>query len=86
MRMSTPSWQFKVAYVLLVAPIIYAALAGGPYPVPADHALKLYVCVGLAVGAALFILSRRPRNVAGWLGLVGWGGVSAGAILYALAN
>ena len=46
--------------------------------------MRLYVCTGIAVGSAVFIVRRRPRNVIGWIGLVGWGGLSLAAVVHAL--
>ena len=81
-----PSWPIRIAYVLLALPLIHVAVAGGAYPVPLDFAVRFYVLIGIAVGAAVFILRRRPRNVAGWIGLIGWGGLSLGAVANALMN
>jgi len=81
---SAPSWQFNLAYLLLAAPLVYIVVAGGPYPVPRDLAVKFYVLIGVACGAAVFIVRRRRRDVAGWIGLIAWGGLSIVAVIAAL--
>jgi hypothetical protein len=82
----TPKWQFVLAYALLLLPIVFVAVSGGPYPVPIDLAATFYVWIGLAVGAAVFIVRRRTRNVAGWIALIIWGGGSLLAVIHVLAN
>jgi hypothetical protein len=84
MSRSAPEWQYTVAYAVLALPFVYVAIAGGPYPVPRDQAAKLYVCIGLAVGAGVFVVRRRPRDVLGWIGLIVWGGGAAAAMIHAL--
>jgi peptidoglycan/LPS O-acetylase OafA/YrhL len=83
---SISKWQLFAAYVLLALPAVFVEIFGGPYPVPTDFAVELYVCIGLAVGAAVFIVRRRPRNVAGWIGLAIWGGGSLLAIIHSLTG
>jgi hypothetical protein len=79
-----PAWPTLVAYVLLALPLVYTLVAEHADPAPPDTAAMLYVTIGIAVGAGLFIVRRSPRNVIGWIGLVGWGGLSLAAIVRAL--
>lgn len=68
---------------LLWLPLIWPALARHRRAVPGVDAIPFYVTVGLAVGAALFLARRRPHAVAGWAGLVIWGGFAVLALAYA---
>ena len=68
-------WQRAIAYAVIVAPAIYLARGPVPHPLPVDWVVWLYVLLGIAVGAGLFIVRRRPRDFVGWLGLIGWGTV-----------
>ena len=79
-----PDGRFAVAYMLLAAPLAYSAFMPAPHPMPSEVAVGMYVCVGLAVGAAVFILRRRPRDAAGWLGLALWGGLCVIAVAHAM--
>src|SRR5262245_15061644 len=79
------SWQFWLAYPLVALPL-YCIMGSVPHPIPTDMAVKFYVSLGIAVGAGLFIVRRRPRNVIGWLGLCGWGGFCIAAMIGALAR
>ncbi len=72
-----PPWQFTVAYALLALPGLYVAVEGGAYPVPPDFAARFYVLIGFAVGAGVFVVRRRRRDVLGWAGLLFWLAVCA---------
>lgn len=76
--------QFVIAYVLMISPIIYVGMSSSVDPVPVDRAVTLYVLIGIAIGAGLFVARRQPRNVLGWLGFAGWGALCLGAIVNAL--
>lgn len=77
-----PQWQFSVAYALLALPVICVTWQGAPHPVPNDYAVRLYVCIGVAAGADVFIVRRRRRDVFGWAGVLLWGG---GSVLMTVA-
>jgi hypothetical protein len=64
-------WQFMIAYFLIVLPILYVGMSSSVHPVPVERAVTLYVLIGLAVGAGLFVERRQPRNAIGWFGFAG---------------
>jgi hypothetical protein len=83
-KQTPPSWQIWIASVLIALPVIDANSGGDPYWATPAERMQTFVLVAIAVGAGLFIVRRRPRNVVGWLGLVGWGGLCVLALAGAL--
>ncbi|MDB5296501.1 MAG: hypothetical protein JWO31_2484 [Phycisphaerales bacterium] len=83
-KQPTPSWQMWTAYVLIALPVIYANRGGDPYWATPTERMQFFALIAIAVGAGLFIVRRRPRNLVGWLGLVGWGGLCVLALTGAL--
>jgi len=79
-----PFWQRIIAYVLIVLPLVMVTGGSVPYPVPNDFAIRFYVLIAFAVGAGLFIIRRSRADVFGWLGFLGWGGLSLLAVIGAL--
>ena len=78
-----PIWQRAIAYALIALPILWG-MGGVAYPVPDDSAIQFYVVLALAVGASLFVVRRRREDVIAWLGLCGWDGLCAFAVVAAL--
>jgi hypothetical protein len=59
-----------VAYVLMVMPLVVSLFDSGERPEWVVEA----ACMGaVAFGASLYVVRRRPGDVIGWVGLVGWG-------------
>ncbi len=83
-KQATPSWQIWTAYVLIALPVIDANSGGDPYWATPRDQVQFFVLIGIAVGAGLFIVRRRPRNIFGWLGLVGYGALCVSALVGAL--
>lgn len=79
-----PAWQFNVAYALLAAPLVYVAVEPTLCPPPCEQVIRLYALIGLACGAGVFVVRRRRRDVAGWVGLIAWGGLSLTAVVAAV--
>ena len=80
------AWQIRAAYVVMALPLVYVGFEGAPNPVPIQQVLTTHVLAAIAVGAALFIVRRRPRNVVGWIGLVCWGGLTLTSLVTALVR
>ena len=82
-RATATSWQFIIAYVLMILPALYGG-RNPPYPVPADLVATFCVLIGIAIGAGLYVVRRQRGNVLGWIGLLGWGVLALGASVHAL--
>jgi hypothetical protein len=82
-RATATSWQFIIAYVLMILPAFYGG-QNHPHPVPTDMAATFYVLIGIAIGTGLYVVRRQPGNVLGWIGLLGWGVLAIGASVNAL--
>lgn len=73
MAKSFPDWQQAIAYPLVFSPLVVGIFL--PTVCPPPHSSTIAVCasIGLGFSASLAIVLRRPFNVLGWLGVVGWG-------------
>jgi hypothetical protein len=77
--------ELWTAYVLIVSPFIYGMLVDHPDPPPISTVVGQTCFIAVAIGASLFVVRRRRRNVFGWLGLVLWGGILL-VVLVAVAS